>query len=581
MSDLQNWVYQMEAGALRIWLVRIALFCLFVGLAAWIGISEFHGLGTRESMDLAQQARQLSTGNGFSTDFIRPLALWQLRSKYGQDAPSVAKFPETLSPPLYPVIVGGIFRLGELSHLVKFKLTPEDVKGMRVYPPDYLILGFNLLLVLFSAICVYQWAERQFDFGAAILGTVFFFGSTVLWDQALLGGVACLVVFLYALAGCLLANGCYQTEQMEETGGGVGVVWYLLAGIACGLLPSVQLIQIWPVLAILGLAFVCVPHGRWWFSLGVILGLGVFLAWLGRLWVVTGNPLGLNWAHLLADSSKYPGTLLWRSYDFDLAKTEIWRKIVGLAIRGGAFLISQGPQICGNALVGCLAVLALFHPFRRFSAVVGKNLWGGALAALFLGTAFVQREGMDPEVPPLLGLLPVACVFGAAFLWILIERWKLEIDLLGQVFVVGVAFLVVTPTLSRLLLSNPAPFAYPPTYPPIFLYMRSWFEPNELQASDLPAAEAWYTGQPTLWIPSTREDFLKIHDRIAPVFSILFTPASSDARLYSQILAEKSEWVAWGDLIQRQRPPDLPQAFVTSLPPNNEYLLLSIQKRWN
>jgi hypothetical protein len=465
--------------------------------------------------------------------------------------------------------------------LVKFKLTPEDVKGMRVYPPDYLILGFNLLLVLLSAICVYRWAERQFDFGAAILGTVFFFGSTVLWDQALLGGVACLVVFLYALAGCLLANACCQTEQMEDTGSGAGAVWYLLAGLVCGLLPSVQLIQIWPVLAILGLAFVCLPNGRWWFFLGVILGLGVFLAWLGRLWVVTGNPLGLNWAHLLADSSKYPGTLLWRSYDFDLGKTEIWRKIFGLAIRGGAFLISQGPQICGNALVGCLAVLALFHPFRRFSAVVGKNLWGGALAALFLGTAFVQREGMDPEVPPLLGLLPVACVFGAAFLWILIERWKLEIELLGQVFVVGVAFLVVTPTLSRLLLSSPAPFAYPPTYPPIFLYMRSWFESNELQASDLPAAEAWYTGQPTLWIPSTREDFLKIHDRVAPVFSILFTPASSDARLYSQILAEKSEWVAWGDLIQRQKPPDLPQAFVTSLPPNNEYLLLSIQKRWN
>jgi hypothetical protein len=581
MSDLQNWVYQIEAGVLRIWLVRIALFCLFVGLAAWIGISEFHGLGTREAMDLAQQARQLSTGKGFSTDFIRPLALWQLRSKYGNDAPPVTKFPETLSPPLYPVILGGIFRLGELSHLVKFKLTPEDVKGMRVYPPDYLILGFNLLLVLLSAVCVCAWAERQFDFGVAILGTAFFLGSTILWDQALLGGVACLVVFLYALAGCLLANGCCQTEQMEETGGGGGAVWYLLAGIACGLLPSVQLIQIWPVLAVLGLAFVSLPHGRWWFFLGVILGLGVFIAWLGRLWVVTGNPLGLNWAHLLADSSKYPGTLLWRSYDFDLGKTEIWRKIVGLAIRGGAFLISQGPQICGNALVGCLAVLALMHPFRRFSAMAGKTLWGVALPALFLGSAFVQREGMDTEVPPLLGLLPVACVFGAAFLWILIERWKLEIELLGQVFVVGVAFLVVTPTLSRLLFSNPAPFAYPPTYPPIFLYMRSWFEPNELESSDLPAAEAWYSGQPTLWIPSTREDFLKIHDRIAPVFSILFTPASSDTRLYSQILAEKSEWVAWADLIQRQKPPDLPQAFVTSLPPNNEYLLLSVQKRWN
>jgi hypothetical protein len=111
--------------------------------------------------------------------------------------------------------------------------------------------------------------------------------------------------------------------------------------------------------------------------------------------------------------------------------------------------------------------------------------------------------------------------------------------------------------------------------------MRSWFQPNELQASDLPWAEAWYTGVPTLWLPSTREDFLKIHDRVTPVFSILLTPMSSDVKMYSQMLVDNSEWKSWSDLIRRQKPPDLPQSFVTSLPPNNEYLLLSMQKRWN
>ena len=111
--------------------------------------------------------------------------------------------------------------------------------------------------------------------------------------------------------------------------------------------------------------------------------------------------------------------------------------------------------------------------------------------------------------------------------------------------------------------------------------MRSWFEPGEFQASDLPAAEAWYAEQPTLWLPMTREDFLKIHDRVAPVFSILLTPASSDVRMYSQMLSDNAEWKEWADLIRRQKPPDLPQAFATSLPPNNDYLLLSIQKRWN
>jgi hypothetical protein len=111
--------------------------------------------------------------------------------------------------------------------------------------------------------------------------------------------------------------------------------------------------------------------------------------------------------------------------------------------------------------------------------------------------------------------------------------------------------------------------------------MRSWFEPKEFQASDLPAAEAWYSNQPTLWVPATRGELIKIHDRVTPIFSILFTPASSDVKMFSQMLQENSEWAAWADVIRRQKAPDLPQSFVTSLPPNNDYLLLSIQKRWN
>ena len=177
-------------------------------------------------------------------------------------------------------------------------------------------------------------------------------------------------------------------------------------------------------------------------------------------------------------------------------------------------------------------------------------------------------------------LLPFSCVYGAAFLWILIDRWKFEIDLLGKLVACAVSLLACWPVVARMMLPEPPPFSYPPNYPPIFIFMRSWFEPRELQASDIPWAEAWYTDAPTLWIPATREDFLKIHDRVAPVFSILFTPVSSDVKMYSQMLGDDSEWSSWADLIRRQKPPDLPQAFITSLPPNNDYLLLSLQKRW-
>jgi hypothetical protein len=581
MSTLQDWVYNVEAGPIRLWLVRIALFLILAGLAAWIGIREFNGLRTAETMDLAQQARQLSTGQGFTTKFIRPLALWQLRSKMGNDAPPVSAFPETLSAPLYPIILGACFKVGQMASLVKFNLSADDVKGFRIYPADYLVLGLNVLFLLGASFSVYGWAARQFDIGTGVLAVVFFLGSASVWDQAVGGGLSLCIIFIYALSAYLLFRGCQQGEDQEEGGGGGGGgVWVGLAGLVMGLAPLVQMIQIWPVLAFFCFGLYFLKQGRGWLLLGVGVGVTLFLVWMGRLWGLTGNPLGLNWAYFLSDSPNYPGDLVWRTYTFDMDKTDVWRRVGGSVLRGLTSLVSQGPALCGSAVAGTLALVAMMHGFRKSSASQGRNLWGVTLLALLLATSFIYRGNESKGSPLLLVSLPVACVYGSAYLWIIIERWKLQVDLLGKIFAILVALLACWPTLSRLALPEPGPFNYPPTYPPIFLYIRSWFESGELQASDLPAAEAWYTDQPTLWIPSTREDFLKIHDRVTPVFSILFTPASSDVKMYSQMMAENSEWSAWVDLIRRQKPPDLPQAFATSLPPNNDYLLLSIQKRW-
>ena len=87
MASIQELVYNLEEGGLRRLLVQLALVLLTVGIVSWIGISEFNGLKTQEAMDLAQQARQIATGQGLTTQLIRPLALWQLRAQFGNDAP--------------------------------------------------------------------------------------------------------------------------------------------------------------------------------------------------------------------------------------------------------------------------------------------------------------------------------------------------------------------------------------------------------------------------------------------------------------------------------------------------------------
>lgn len=582
MKTLQDWVYSVEAGPLRIWLVRIALFLLVVGLSAFMGIREFNGLRTFEAMDLAQQARQLAEGKGFTTLLIRPLALWQVRANLGNEAPGVTAFPETLTPPLYPAVLAACFKAGMASRLISFELSPEALKGFRIFPPDLVVLVLHLVLLVTAAFAVFAWGQRQFDAGTGVLAVVFFLGSSPLWTHAVEGGATLLVVFLYAIAGWFFCLGMVREEEAAESGEtGFSWPWALAAGFFLGLTALVQAIHIWAVLATLLLGWMVLRQGRWALGIGLFLGVGLFLGWLLRLWVVSKNPIGLNWAFLLADSPRFPGDMLWRTYSFDIEKTDVWRRTGGAILRGFTDLVLQGPALVGNAVAGTLALVAGLHAFRRPSAAAGRNLWGGVAVVLIVATAFVQRSDSGDGHPILLALLPVACVYGAAFLWIVIERWKLHLELLGRLFAILVALVAVWPTFARILLPAPPPFAYPPTYPPIFLFMRSWFEPGELQASDLPAAEAWYAEQPTLWLPTTREDFLKIHDRVQPVFSILLTPASADVRMYSEMMADQSAWKEWADLIRRQKPPDLPQAFATSLPPNNDYLLLSLQKRWN
>ena len=178
MKSLQDWVYSVEAGPIRLWLVRIALVLMVVGMSAFIGIREFNGLRTFEAMDLAQQARQLAEGKGFTTLLIRPLALWQVRANLEANAPPVTAFPETLTPPVYPVLLAAGFKAGMISKVISFELSAEALKGFRTFPPDLVVLVLQLVLLVAAAFTVFFWAQKQFDLGTGVLAVVFFLGSS-------------------------------------------------------------------------------------------------------------------------------------------------------------------------------------------------------------------------------------------------------------------------------------------------------------------------------------------------------------------------------------------------------------------
>ena len=137
----------------------------------------------------------------------------------------------------------------------------------------------QLLLLVSTSFLVYGWALKQFDIGTAVLAVVFFLGSSPLWTHAVAGGATLLVVFLYALAGWLFCQGTVKQEEERESGEKRQIwPWLLGAGLVLGLTASVQIIQIWAVMAALGLGWILLRDGKWLFGVGLIAALGLFVS---------------------------------------------------------------------------------------------------------------------------------------------------------------------------------------------------------------------------------------------------------------------------------------------------------------
>jgi len=108
-TKVQAFVHALEEGG---WVSRIRLVLLIATIAAvWVIVilNEFKGLSNDKGMDQAQIGRQIATGHGFSTKFIRPIAYAQFVKHRG--AFPTGDVPDTYNAPLNPFVDAIIFRV--------------------------------------------------------------------------------------------------------------------------------------------------------------------------------------------------------------------------------------------------------------------------------------------------------------------------------------------------------------------------------------------------------------------------------------------------------------------------------------
>jgi len=515
-------------------------------------------------MDQGQIARNIASGKGFSTQFIRPLAIWQLEHA-GKGVPK-DDFPDFYQSPLNPLVNALPMSLVKSA----WKMTPTDL----VYAGDRVIAATAVLFFLISVGIWYFIGARIFDSKLSLIGCAIILLTDMMWQFSLSGLPQMLMLLLFSGAIWLTLIAMSSRDRP------VPVLLSLFgAGLLFGLMTLAHGIALWIFVGWLIFSLVYFqPRG-----IAALAGLAalmiVVLPWMARNYSVSGNPFGL--AIYGAVTTGSPEETFLRSLD-------------GAPGLGGAGIISRlkanvSAQIeaifsyVGMNLAAGAFFLALLHPFR--SSVTSIFRW--CIVLMWIGAVFgmgVFGLGGTVSSNQLHVLfIPIFVFYGLAFLMVLWSRWEMSYPILRIIFISTVVFLSAIPLLATLTGGRGAAINWPPYVPPFIGILADWFEEDEIIASDMPWAVAWYAQRKSLLLPDTVKSFNSINDyRMlgAPISGLYLTPVTGNLRLFSDIY--KGAYKEWALLITRPpRVDGFALPFYTALPIEGECIIFADRDRWN
>ena len=144
--NAQKAIHSIDQGASANYIRRAMLIALIVSLPLLYLFVQFRGFSTATAMDQAQISRNLASGKGFSTQFLRPLAFWQLEN-------AKKPVPKDSMPDFYQAPLNSIVNALPLA-VVKSRWTMAA--SDFVYAPERMIAGVSILFFLLSVAVWYR-----------------------------------------------------------------------------------------------------------------------------------------------------------------------------------------------------------------------------------------------------------------------------------------------------------------------------------------------------------------------------------------------------------------------------------------
>jgi hypothetical protein len=123
---------------------------------------------------------------------------------------------------------------------------------------------------------------------------------------------------------------------------------------------------------------------------------------------------------------------------------------------------------------------------------------------------------------------------------------------------------------------------WPPYVPPYIAILGQWTRENEIIASDMPWAVAWYADRKSLWLPMSVRDFIELNDYNqlkGQIVGLYLTPVTGNQPFISEVM--KGEYKEWAPFIMRNvNTREFPLKAVTALPIDGECVYYSDRDRW-
>ena len=599
MQTLQGIIHKFEVGEGRHYIPVGAGILLFIAILAIYNLREATGFASIEAMDTSQIARNIAQGEGFTTNFIRPLSLALVEEQGGNTINDPLKLqtnhPDLANPPLYPYLLGGIMKALPFTYRI-----PElRSKNFWRFQPEIIIGVINQGFFIASGILLFLIARRLFDDSIAYFTVIVFFGTDLMWRFAFSGLSTNLAMFLtLVLTACLvkLERG-HPCTDFAEKDNPLRIerpsTYYILMGAFSGLMLGALMLTRYSLGWLLfptSLFFCFYLPGKRLVTVGSALVVTALVVspWLIRNHQLSGKFFGTaGYAHY-HETSRFQDTDLERNLQGDIGTIPL-RETIRKYFRNTGDIVENQIANLGGSWLSALFLAGLLIPFsnKSLNRLRIFTIMGLLTLATVQAIGRTYLSDHSPQINSenlLIFFLPLVYLFGAGLFYLLLDQ--LNLNFAGSQFYVSllVALLACLPLIFRILPPRTSPVAYPPYSPPLIQRVGNWFEDDELMMSDMPWAVGWYADKKCLWLTKNLDpDFFTINDRYKPINGLYLTPITTDGRFVTDMV-RNSNW-AWGRLhmdvtLRKNLPKGFPLLHVDDgfMP---DQLVLTDWPRWN